>query len=109
MRRPFVFLLCSLAVTIIAACGSSHKTPTQPTGGNDGSTGGPTTPPSNDLPTIQSITVQGMQPNEPADFADLGESVPVAAVVQDADTPPDQLVYQWDATAGTFAGTGANV
>jgi hypothetical protein len=67
------------------------------------------TPPPNNLPVIDSITIQGKRSKEPANFADLGESVPVTAKVRDDETPVDQLEYQWSATAGTFTGTGASV
>lgn len=42
-------------------------------------------------------------------MADLRETVDVAATVTDAETPVDQLTYQWTATAGTFSGTGRQV
>lgn len=35
--------------------------------------------------------------------------IDVSATVRDAETPVDQLVYQWSATAGTFNGTGRTV
>jgi hypothetical protein len=58
---------------------------------------------------ILSITAQGSRSNEPADFADVGEAIAVAAVVQGAGTPQEQLQLTWTATAGTFTGSGANV
>jgi hypothetical protein len=68
------------------------------------------TPPANSPPVIDGFTVQGTRsPKEPANFADLGEAVPVAAKVHDDDTPAEQLEYQWSATAGTFSGTGTSV
>lgn len=39
----------------------------------------------------------------------MRETVDVSASVRDAETPVDELVYQWSATAGTFAGTGRTV
>jgi hypothetical protein len=60
-------------------------------------------------PVISSITVQSTQRNAPPNFADLGEDVPVTAVVTDVETPVSQLAYEWSATLGTFTGTGAAV
>lgn len=83
--------------------------PTQPTKGGGG--GGTTTctPPANTPPVIVSIAAQGTRKNEPADFADVDESIPIAAVVQDAETPLDQLQLTWTASAGTFSGSGTSV
>jgi hypothetical protein len=58
---------------------------------------------------IQSISVKGTRPNEPANFADAGETLLVAADVKDDETPVAQLQYSWSATVGTFTGTGASV
>jgi hypothetical protein len=92
----------------LAAC--SGSTPTVPTGSGNGGGGGGTQPPANVPPVIDSFTVQGTRsPREPANFADVGETVPVTAAVHDDDTPAAQLEYQWSASAGTFSGTGANV
>src|SRR5205823_9001586 len=86
----------------------SGMTPT-PTPGGGGGGGGTPTPPANNLPVIDSITIQGTRPKEPANFADLAESVPIVAKVHDDETAVDQLEYQWTATTGTFTGTGASV
>lgn len=103
--------LTCLAVGLLAlagACGGSP--PAAPTPGGGGGGGGfPTTPPANNVPVIESITVQGTRTRQPANFADLGESIPVSATVKDAETAVDQLVYTWTATTGSFTGTGANV
>lgn len=66
-------------------------------------------PPPNALPVIVSIVAQGSRPRQPANFADLNESIGVTATVTDAETPVDQLEYQWSATHGTFSGTGPRV
>lgn len=63
----------------------------------------------NALPVIESIAVQGRRANQPARMADLRETVDVMATVTDAETPVEQLTYQWTATAGTFSGTGRQV
>lgn len=98
-----------LAAFLIAACGGGPTTPTGSGGGGGGGGGPLPPPPPNDPPVIASIVVQGTRSHEPADFADVGESVPVTATVTDADATPDQLTYKWEATVGSFSGTGASV
>jgi hypothetical protein len=63
----------------------------------------------NTVPVIDSISVQGTRRNEPPNFADVSETVNVVATVKDEETAVDQLQYNWTATVGTFAGTGARV
>jgi len=63
----------------------------------------------NAAPIVQSITAQGRRPGQPAAFADVGEEIDVTAEVEDAETPPDQLVYEWRACGGDFNGTGRRV
>lgn len=94
----------------LGACSGSNQ-PTQPTGGGGGGgDGGSQTPPSNALPVIDSVTVQGTRSSkEPANFADVGETVPISAKVHDDDTSAENLEYQWSAPAGTFSGSGASV
>ncbi|MGH9411609.1 MAG: hypothetical protein ACRD1V_19405 [Vicinamibacterales bacterium] len=101
-----LLIAAAAAATIVAACGT-NSTPTQPT--NSGGGSGTCTPPANTPPVIASITAQGTRANEPADFADVGESIPITTVVQDAETPVDQLQLTWTATAGTFSGSGTSV
>ncbi len=60
-------------------------------------------------PVIKSVTAQGTRPNEPKNFADLDEEVTVTAVVEDPDTAPERLTFEWTAEVGTFSGTGATV
>jgi hypothetical protein len=60
-------------------------------------------------PVITAVVARGTRPNEPADFADLGEEIVVTASAQDPDTPSDQLTFEWSAEAGTFSGSGASV
>jgi hypothetical protein len=60
-------------------------------------------------PVITSVKIQSAQPNAPADFADLNESVPVTAIVTDAETPVSQLTLEWSADLGTITGTGTAV
>lgn len=57
-------------------------------------------------PTISRIRARGTRPGIPFQFADLGETITVTADVQDAETPLDQLTYEWRATGGTVTGGG---
>lgn len=106
MRRIFGFSIALALTAGFAACGGKGMSPTQPTNGGGGG-GGVNT--SNTSPVIDGITVLGSRTKEPANYADLGETVAVSAAVHDAETPVDQLQYQWSASAGSFDGTGANV
>ena len=45
----------------------------------------------------------------PTRFADLDEAITVTATVIDAETPSDQLKYEWSADSGAFSGTGREV
>ena len=64
----------------------------------------------NTPPVIKSLVVQGTRTGEPANFADYGETVRVTAVVEDAQTAPAALKYEWHAACGgSFTGTGAQV
>jgi len=92
-----------MAAVVSGACGGS-STPTQPT------TPPPVvTPPANSMPSIASITIQGKRPRQPARFADASEAVDVSVSVSDAETPVDELTYEWTAPVGTFSGTGRSV
>ena len=88
------------AIGVMAACSGSPPGPQPPPP--------PPPPPANALPSIDGITAQGRRDRQPARFADLGEAIDVRATVRDAETPVDELVYQWTATAGTFSGAGRN-
>jgi hypothetical protein len=60
-------------------------------------------------PVIQTIVAQGTRTTEPAQFADLNETINVTATVTDADTTAASLQYTWTADLGTMSGTGAKV
>jgi hypothetical protein len=61
----------------------------------------------NTPPVIVSIRALGTRPNEPAQFADLDETITLTAFVQDAESPISQLGFEWASNAGgTFSGTG---
>jgi hypothetical protein len=66
-------------------------------------------PENNPPPKITALTAQGSRPNEPEQFADLGESITVTATVTDADTPVSQLAFEWTADQGTLTGSGPSV
>jgi len=93
-------LIASLVVAAIAcssACGGS-TTPVTPT---------PTPQPApkpNLEPTIVSLTASGPRVDADADLT-------LTAVVEDAETPLDQLTYQWSTTpiGGDFIGSGAQI
>jgi len=63
-------------------------------------------------PTIASLVAQGSRRNEPPRFADLGEDIAVTAVVDDHETAPDALIYEWTSTPATGAvirGSGPSI
>ena len=90
-----------LIALVAPACGDSPSKP------------GPIVQPppvlNNTAPVVGSITVQGTRANEPANFADVGETIAVTASVTDVETAADLLQYNWTATLGSFTGTGARV
>jgi hypothetical protein len=64
----------------------------------------------NTAPSIKSIAAQGTRLRQPANFADYGETIRITAVVEDAQTAPAQLKYEWiSRCGGTFSGSGAQV
>ncbi len=60
-------------------------------------------------PVISDVSARGARTNEPASFADLGETLTITATAQDPDTPADQLKFEWSSDAGAFVGAGAAV
>ena len=102
VRRQWVAATaCAAALAVIAvACSEDSGSPTPPTPTP------PTPPPvvANTPPVIQSITVSSPR-------VDTTDEIQVTSVVQDVETPLDQLTYTWSASPaiGTFTGTGAQV
>jgi hypothetical protein len=92
MRTAFAHVL--VAGLTLATSGCSSPTEVTP----------PPPPVNNAPPTIASLT-----PSAPR--VEAGENVVVTAVVQDAETPVDQLQYDWSASpvSGSFSGTGSQV
>jgi hypothetical protein len=62
-----------------------------------------------EAPIIKSIAAQGGRPGQPPNFADRGETIRISAVIEDADTAPAQLTFEWKACGGVFTGAGAQV
>jgi hypothetical protein len=102
--RPHVLtiaLLTGAAMAAASCSGSSTKPspvvtlPPDPT---------PPVPKPNDAPIITSLTTSSPRAEE-------DNVVTVTAVVEDVETPADQLTYAWSATPvnGTFTGTGRQV
>jgi hypothetical protein len=96
-RLPIRVAACAFA-TLAGACGGSPMAPDPPP-----------QPPANNSPVIVSIRIQGSKPNEPANFADVGETVGVSAEVRDDETPVSQLQFLWSSSVGTFSGNGSTV
>ena len=96
MARGIAPTVVAAAIAVVtAACGGSPSGPgpiIPP----------PPPPPANEPPRIQSITVQ-------KDRLEAGEEISVSVVVTDAETPVDQLTYEWQNDVGTFTGQGAAV
>ena len=93
-----VMFFVAAAMIWSAACGGSSTTPAGPT---------PTPQPQptpNAPPTIVSLTAGSPR-------VDADAEVTLTAVVQDAETPLDQLTYQWSSTpiGGDFIGSGAQI
>jgi hypothetical protein len=102
MRLRFIVTACALSVVSLS-CGGTPTTPSPslPV----------TTPPvvNNTPPLIVKFTAQGLRPNEPPNFADLTEEVPISVDVTDLESSVNDLKFNWSATVGSFSGTGPKV
>lgn len=90
-----------LACCLTAGCGGSSSSPTpvsQSTSSPPPSTG----PSVNIAPVIESISAS-------SDRVEVDTEITLTAVVQDQETPVEQLKFEWKADAGTFSGEGAVV
>jgi hypothetical protein len=56
----------------------------------------------NNAPVVKSVTAAIAR-------VEVDQDVEVVAEVEDAETPVDQLTYEWAATVGTFSGSGRTV
>ena len=77
-------------ILLAAGCSGSSTSPT------------PEPPPPNTPPVIKSLVAS-------ASRVEVGASVDLSATVEDLETAPDKLTYQWNAAAGTFVGEGSTV
>lgn len=62
----------------------------------------------NSPPTVAGFRSIGSRPGQPSGFADVMETVTLAASVSDRETAPELLAYEWSGP-GTFVGSGATV
>jgi hypothetical protein len=95
-RRIAATIVAVATCLVMAACGGS------PSGPGPVIPPPPPPPPSNEVPRIQSFTLQ-------KDRVEAGEEISVSVVVSDAETPVDQLTYEWQSDVGTFTGQGPAV
>jgi hypothetical protein len=95
VRRSLPTLL--VAAIGLAACGSD--TPNQPSPNPQPN---PQPQPNNQPPVIDSIAVS-------TERTEADTDVTVTAVVRDAETPVNQLTFNWSADIGAFAGSGPSV
>jgi hypothetical protein len=64
----------------------------------------------NTAPIIRSVGAQGARAGEPPNFGDVGETLRISSVVEDAETAPANLAYDWKASCGgVFTGIGGQV
>ena len=102
-----VVFLSSTQLTAVTAPGSGTVDVTVMSGGRSATlTGGfgfVTPSGANQPPNIVSIRSVGSHPGQPSGFGDINETVTLVADVTDAETPLDQLTYQWTGP-GTFGG-----
>ncbi len=83
------------------------STPSKPTPPNPGPDPGPVV--QNTPPTIGAFRAQGSRTGQPANFADLGESIALSVTVTDPESAASGLTFNWASTIGTFSGTGPSV
>jgi hypothetical protein len=91
-RRTAAIAAAALAAVLAVRC-SDDGSPTRPT---------PPPPSANTPPVIRSVTPSWNQ-------VDAGRDVEVTVTVEDAETPPEMLVFSWSVEAGTLEGQGRTV
>ena len=106
MMRGRALLAAAVGIAIVSCGRSTPPTQPPPSGGNPPIS---SDPPANSKPTIDAIAAQGRGSKEPAQFANVKETIDLTATVRDPETPVEELIYQWSAPVGTFAGTGRAV
>lgn len=65
----------------------------------------------NSAPVVSPLSVQPPRVNQPITLATIGDRISLTASVNDAETPANELTYEWTAnpSLGAFSGTGAAV
>lgn len=101
--------LLGLGLASAVACGGRTPTPTNPSPATTTTTTAPVVV--NTPPKVGAFTVQGSRTNEPPNFADVSEEVPVSVEVTDADPAVADVKFNWSSSppVGTFLGTGSKV
>ena len=94
--RGVVAVLASCVM--VAGCGGASSSPT-PVGKTPSVSSGPSV---NLAPVIEAVTLS-------SDRVEVDNDITLTANVTDAETPTDQLKYEWKAPAGSFTGEGATV
>ena len=103
------YILLPFVIAMAAACGGGEMP--GPTGPGPLVTPLPDPGPvvTNTPPVIGRFTVQGTRSNEPPNFADASEDLPISVDVTDAESQINDLKFNWSADGGTFSGTGRSV
>ena len=63
----------------------------------------------NQPPAISNISIKGTGRMEPGGYSDIDETLNVVATVTDAETPVNNLKFQWAVEVGTITGDGPTV
>ena len=104
----FCYSILALGLVMAVACDGSTPAPTTPSVTNP-----PVIEPppvvTNTPPKIGTFTAQGSRTNEPPNFADASEDIPVSVEVTDAESAIGALTFNWSSPVGTFSGTGPKV
>lgn len=119
MRRTHFLAILLAAALLIPACGGNNSTatPTTPTPSPTTPAPAPTPPPTTPTPPAPPPTPPPVPvaPNTPPTVTlaantrhiEMLSDATFTATVTDAETPIDQLTYEWSAPAGTFSGSSA--
>lgn len=100
-------LILGFVVALAVACSGGGMTPTPTAPGPVTPDPGPVV--TNTPPVIGAFTVQGTRTNEPPNFADVSEDLPISVEVTDAESPVGELTFNWSAAVGTFSGSGRSI